>query len=770
MADFKTFSLPFDINTQSRTDSISAGVQFRSQDVGTAKLIFTIFKDGISLDLTDDTIKLNIRTADGSLFQLNGTVDDPENGVASCVLSSDVVTHYGTATAELVILYTENQSLSVSQFTFDIEQSIVDQDITPSATYYIQNLQDFMGAVNDILGPLTDNVNTQIDLINQNQVVKLPDYNADKADTAAQLATEIQNRTDADSSLTAQLADNVKKNIQNKFNLKYKNFTENVYQKMKRWVLKGDSISHGAGSLVSSENSWAGILRKFVQEELDMKNYGYVNLALPEAVQGLFDKDVIEVTPTGTWTQHNPDGSYIGGFAYESSTSGDQLSILVKKDSNLLRVFYETAADGGIVDIKINGNTELTINTSQGNASKYSVSDDIDISQYLDYFEIEIVKQDSGRTAFCGIQLLDNPPDTVFDNYSKSGLALVDTDQNTLHAELDADVVFFSLGYNDKYGRNDINGFTNKITDLISYLIQVQAFVVVIDFIWFVGQNDPFRTQLKRLADNVPGAIYIPLPDIVRFTNSTEAVSMGFLRDSAHPTPQGHQMIAEYIGKFMGLGITSKHVIERIQNDSPIISARNLVANSANVFIGNNNLNADTAVPFSFVTDMATLSNELRARTITIALAVDLDIQMQSGTVWGVDIQFIFEDGSSMWASLTNQRSLAQGYDVTTAFQSGKFKGIVNKKIYIPDKAITAISNAQLFIRNLAGESRVFMGSLMIAVGEETVGYLPAPEDIFNSSYKPMVATDAKNNSFFVDSSDNKLYFKDYSGSVHSFW
>lgn len=191
MADFKTFSLPFDINTQSRTDSISAGVQFRSQDVGTAKLIFTIFKDGISLDLTDDTIKLNIRTADGSLFQLNGTVDHPKNGVASCVLSSDVVTHYGTATAELVILYTENQSLSVSQFTFDIEQSIVDQDITPSATYYIQNLQDFMGAVNDILGPLTDNVNTQIDLINQNQVVKLPDYNADKADTAAQLAHKL---------------------------------------------------------------------------------------------------------------------------------------------------------------------------------------------------------------------------------------------------------------------------------------------------------------------------------------------------------------------------------------------------------------------------------------------------------------------------------------------------------------------------------------------------------------------------------------------------
>ncbi|WP_332238871.1 hypothetical protein [Sporolactobacillus sp. KGMB 08714] len=591
-----------------------------------------------------------------------------------------------------------------------------------------------------------------------------------RVDTSGTTHTVLKERLDDDYNNTAaQLAEKaqLQNDVQNKFNLKYKNSLESTWSRLKHISMVLDSIGHGAGSSVAYEYSWAGILRKFFQIEFNTTNHGYVNLSLPEATQGVFDADVIEATPTGSWIEHNPDGSYIGGFAYESSAAGDKLSIFVKKSSLILRLFYEVAADGGQVDIQLNGTTVKTIDTTQGTVAKYNMSDDIDVSQYGDYYILDIIKKDTGRTAFSGIQLVNDPNSMIMDNYGKSGLALADCVDDTLKKELDADIAFFGLGFNDCYGRKNISGFTSKIDMLIPYLTQVDAQLIILDFLWWQDPTDPYRQQLKRLADGVPGAIYIPFPDIVKFSDQQTAINMGFLQDNAHPTPKGHQMIAEYIANILGIGISSNELVKKIQNDNDIISVRNLVLNSSQVYIGNANLTADTNAAFQLVTSVAAISNAIKGLNITVAFSANININMGTDTVYGLDMKITFSDSTSMWVSLNNQRSINQGYDKTKDWQSGAFKGRVSKTFYIPNKTITGISNTQLFVRNLAGESSVFFGDLIIYVGTKTVGYMPAPEDTV-----PLIPRNdygnIQSNSVFVDSTDGKIKFKDGSSVIHN--
>lgn len=350
-----------------------------------------------------------------------------------------------------------------------------------------------------------------------------------------------------------------------RFNYKYKNAVDTVHGLLHRTSIIGDSISHGAGSLDSPNNSWAGILRKMLQIEYNTKNYGYVNLGLPEAVHGSFDVDAISVTQNGTWTEKNPNGSYPGAYAIESSTSGDSLTITVLRESKLLGIFYEIATDGGLIDISLNDVVVVSnYDTKVGTVATYGLTTLIDTSSYVAPFTLKITKKDNGRTDFSGIELLDDSSMPILDNYSKSGSALVDYTDDILNRELDSNVVFFALGYNDRYGRNDINGFTAKITTVINKLKSNGAFCVVLDFLWYLPIADVFRQQLLRLHQSLPNSIYIPFPDLVIFTNSQEAIDSGFSKDGTHMQPLGHQMVGEFIAKMLGLGVTSKKLAEKI--------------------------------------------------------------------------------------------------------------------------------------------------------------------------------------------------------------
>ncbi|WP_410919918.1 BppU family phage baseplate upper protein, partial [Pseudomonas sp. SIMBA_021] len=49
--------------------------------------------------------------------------------------------------AVLVLFYSNGQTMSVHEFTFNIEQSLLDQDIVPLAEYYIDDFETLKYAI-----------------------------------------------------------------------------------------------------------------------------------------------------------------------------------------------------------------------------------------------------------------------------------------------------------------------------------------------------------------------------------------------------------------------------------------------------------------------------------------------------------------------------------------------------------------------------------------------------------------------------------------------
>lgn len=142
-------------------------INFSTQDIGTAKLSFHLFKNGVPLPLSAVTGKLVMLMADGSKFIKNITIVDKQNGKAEYVLTSDEIKHYGRVQASLNLYYNNKQSLGIIKFTFEINKDLIDSDIAPSAEYYIEDFEDLKQSVETIVADLQekfkdlDNVETK---------------------------------------------------------------------------------------------------------------------------------------------------------------------------------------------------------------------------------------------------------------------------------------------------------------------------------------------------------------------------------------------------------------------------------------------------------------------------------------------------------------------------------------------------------------------------------------------------------------------------------
>ncbi len=136
--------------TASTKRKITTGIQFSTQDIDTARLIFTLTKDGEPLPLSAVSGKLVMFMADGSRFIKNVEIVDPVGGVAQYVLTSDEIKHYGTVNAELNLYYANNQAISVHKFSFNIDRALVDTDIVPVAEYYIDDFEALVAKVNEL--------------------------------------------------------------------------------------------------------------------------------------------------------------------------------------------------------------------------------------------------------------------------------------------------------------------------------------------------------------------------------------------------------------------------------------------------------------------------------------------------------------------------------------------------------------------------------------------------------------------------------------------
>lgn len=153
----KDGALSFDVNAQTKRP-INAAIQFSTQDIKTARLSFKLLKDGVPLPLSAVEGKLVLAMADGSRFIRAITLVNKPEGLAEYVLSADEIRHYGSVKAELILYYTNGQALSVHKFGFNIDQSLIDQDIAPIAEYYIDDFEALKGRVNDLYDSVVNTV------------------------------------------------------------------------------------------------------------------------------------------------------------------------------------------------------------------------------------------------------------------------------------------------------------------------------------------------------------------------------------------------------------------------------------------------------------------------------------------------------------------------------------------------------------------------------------------------------------------------------------
>ncbi|MGE6629017.1 BppU family phage baseplate upper protein [Bacillus sp. NPDC077027] len=143
---YKNGSLSFviDAYNQSVYDS---KIIFSTQDVGTARLIFKLRKDGMPLPLSAVEGKLVLLFSNGSKHIRNILVSDKVEGIAEYILNNDEIKIYGRVQASLNLFYKNGQSMSVHEFIFDIKKNLIDENIVPAAEYYIDHFDSLKSKI-----------------------------------------------------------------------------------------------------------------------------------------------------------------------------------------------------------------------------------------------------------------------------------------------------------------------------------------------------------------------------------------------------------------------------------------------------------------------------------------------------------------------------------------------------------------------------------------------------------------------------------------------
>ncbi|WP_144626693.1 BppU family phage baseplate upper protein [Bacillus altitudinis] len=164
---YKNGSLSFviDAYNQSVYDS---KIIFSTQDVGTARLIFKLRKDGMPLPLSAVEGKLVLLFSNGSKHIRNILVSDKVEGIAEYILNDEEIKLYGNVQASLNLFYSNGQSLSVHEFTFSIKKNLIDENIVPAAEYYIDHFDSLKSKLEQKSAELEAEIKKRTDVMQGN--------------------------------------------------------------------------------------------------------------------------------------------------------------------------------------------------------------------------------------------------------------------------------------------------------------------------------------------------------------------------------------------------------------------------------------------------------------------------------------------------------------------------------------------------------------------------------------------------------------------------
>ena len=324
--------------------------------------------------------------------------------------------------------------------------------------------------------------------------------------------------------------------------------------------LLGDSISHGANAPDIANDAWTGIMRKFLQVEFDALNHGFISVYdRMENAKGVY-QDAHTITRSGAWSVNN-NNAVMGLYTATSSVIGDKLTVTMRKPAKFVQVWH--TGGGGVFNVMQNGVQTATI-TCSGAAGTIGLSSAFSVTALSYPFTFELVKADNTPTSISGIQYMYNNDDFVLNNFARSGAQLGQIANSVIDEAVDTNVLFLALGHNDEQVDNYAD-FKNKLDYIKTKVLSNGAYVVVCDFIWRREiETDRFKQALKAFSDAVPNSIYVNFSDHWG-TDVTKLQTRGVLSDGSHPSVRGHMLIAEKIAKEIGLGISSKTLVERVQ-------------------------------------------------------------------------------------------------------------------------------------------------------------------------------------------------------------
>ncbi|MFU1715614.1 phage baseplate upper protein [Bacillus amyloliquefaciens] len=189
---YKTGVVAFDINAN-RTNGRTTSIQFMTQDTGSAKLSFSFTKDGVPLPLSAVDAKIVLLYADGSFYKKSLTLTDKVNGKAEYVLSDAELKHYGTVKAEIKLYYANGQALATSFFTFSIAKTLEDQNIIPTADYYIDDFETLRDGINHIVEEISQTVEELQKKFADLEAIETKEGAQQKADAAEENAKSYTN-------------------------------------------------------------------------------------------------------------------------------------------------------------------------------------------------------------------------------------------------------------------------------------------------------------------------------------------------------------------------------------------------------------------------------------------------------------------------------------------------------------------------------------------------------------------------------------------------
>lgn len=331
----------------------------------------------------------------------------------------------------------------------------------------------------------------------------------------------------------------------------------------------GDSISFGAGAgndINSSipENSWVRILGSALNKKYGVDSYGFVS---PYASNGTGTEiHGVAISPSGSWAGyagqeagHTPAGMY-----QESSTPSSYFAFNLSGLISTHFVIWYDASVTGSFQIVLNAdvaNPVATITTNGSGVGLEKTTAYACASVPTGGVQIRIVNV-SGTVRVTGISYVNEQTGLEYslNNFSRDGRAgRWMTETAIKEMCMGTMSLIYCLGANDRSATgSDLDAFKQRINWLIQYCNAYGTRLIVCDFLFINNDDHPIRVELKRLSDSVNGATLIPFPNLLSTNGEVNTSAylintINFSYDGVHLSVIGHRIVAEVIGRCLGV-------------------------------------------------------------------------------------------------------------------------------------------------------------------------------------------------------------------------